>query len=265
MKILVGIDFSEASIHAAEYACKQFQGAHEFILLHVFNAVYTSTGSSGGRELEKQQAALSLDKLGLIRKSMKELNPDASVRSIARSGFLANVVKKIAEEHEINLLVLGNDGEHTWLSSLLNGAVSRVLDHTSLPLFIIPETISEHRQVAMALDGNKMGKLRGVKILRRLVEKSGNKLALIHITNEMEEGKELEPPTELTNTDTEYVWIYSNNVMDALINDIPEHGIGTLCLVHRPAQGWRKLVHTTHSDMMSIKTRIPLLILKEEQ
>jgi len=139
-KILIAIDYDQTAKKVAEVGFKLAKSLNaEVILLHVvsnpvlYYASYMAMAPvqiKGNHELK----AVSQD---FLEKTKHDLGDD-TIQTIVEEGAIAESILETAREHETDIIVLGTHSRK-WLENILLGSVAEyVLNHTTLPLFIIP-------------------------------------------------------------------------------------------------------------------------------
>jgi len=149
--ILVPINFSRASNHAAYYAlhiARQIKA--NIILCHVLHksehVPTTSSDSWTGDEppTAKNESTERLEEVAFIlRNKVSDFSmPDAfqpQVTCIAKAGEATNVINLIAKKEKAHLIIMGMTGAGT-ATRLLFGSVSQsMIDTTHIPLILVPE------------------------------------------------------------------------------------------------------------------------------
>ena len=148
-KVLIALDYDPAAQKVAEvgHLLAKTMGA-EVVLLHVISdPVYYSTteyspimGFSG-----MDMSALQLNNVDDLKKATQQfLNKskhhlgDESIQTSVKEGEFADTILKTATELHADLIVMGSHGRK-WLEKIVMGSVTeKVLNHTSIPLFIVP-------------------------------------------------------------------------------------------------------------------------------
>jgi universal stress protein A len=138
-KILVPVDFSEASRKALHYAvsfARQF-GA-ELLLLHILEPLPMAAdpmgGLSGFNPVPTGEAAAR--KLAQWR---NELAPNAPVRMSVKPGRARREILRTAEENNIDLIILGRRGHTGWSRLLAGGTAGGVLRGAPCPVLVVRE------------------------------------------------------------------------------------------------------------------------------
>ncbi len=149
-KILIALDYDPTAHKIAEigFSLGENQRA-EITLLHVIgNPSYYSSpvydpimGFGGyanmdllGPDIINELKNASLD---FLKKSKKHLGDD-NIKIMVKEGSIAESILDAAKELNADIIVMGSHS-HRWLENILIGSITEyVLQHTTIPLFIIP-------------------------------------------------------------------------------------------------------------------------------
>ncbi len=140
-KILCPIDFSEVSHNAIRYA-KEFACAMgaELILLHVVEPI-TMTAETVPYVSEAELERNAKDELAVL--AQKECPETLTVKQLVKVGVVPNTIIKVAEQENVDFLVMGSHGR-TGLAHLLLGSVTEaVMRRAKLPILVVKETEKE--------------------------------------------------------------------------------------------------------------------------
>jgi nucleotide-binding universal stress UspA family protein len=149
-KVMIALDYDPTAKKIAEtgFALAKTLGA-EVILLHVIaEANYYSSleyspivGFTGFMDMNPVQLESSD---GLKKASQSYLDnlkrhlDDKTIQTIVREGDFAESILKAAKDMNADIIVMGSHSRK-WLENIVMGSVTeKVLNHTSVPLFIIP-------------------------------------------------------------------------------------------------------------------------------
>ena len=130
-KILVAMDFSECSFAALDHACdlaKQY--GSKLYLLHVI----TSTGA--GATQEQDQIRRGLERLGAALSPKEELALATSKNALVGASPQRLIVDH-AQEHEIDLIVMGTHGRRGLAHFALGSVAERVLRSAPCPVMVL--------------------------------------------------------------------------------------------------------------------------------
>ncbi len=149
-KVLIALDYDPTAQKVAEqgFSLAKTMGA-EVILLHVITdpTYYTSTeyspimGFGGFIDVAQFQLAssdgLKAASQHFLDKTKHHLN-DEAIQTTVKEGDIADSILKTAKNLHADIIVLGSHSRK-WLENIVVGSVARdVLNHTQIPLFIIP-------------------------------------------------------------------------------------------------------------------------------
>lgn len=149
-KVLIALDYNPTSQKIAEtgYSMAKAMSA-DVILLHVIaEPTYYSTleyspivGFTGFMDLGPEQLdsvdALKNTSQNFLNKLKHHLG-DTAIQTFVKEGDLAESILKTAKEVHANIIVMGSHSRK-WLENIVMGSVTeKVLNNTSIPLFIIP-------------------------------------------------------------------------------------------------------------------------------
>ncbi|MGD0340784.1 MAG: universal stress protein [Bacteroidales bacterium] len=149
-KVLIALDYDPTAQKVAEagFSLAKSMGA-EVTLLHVISdPMYYSSpeyspimGFTGYMEMGPLQS-VSVD--GLKKASLKYLDKskhhlgDKTIQTMVKEGDFADSILSAAKKAHADIIVMGSHGRK-WLEDIVMGSVTeKVLNHTSIPLFIIP-------------------------------------------------------------------------------------------------------------------------------
>jgi nucleotide-binding universal stress UspA family protein len=149
-KVLIALDYDPTAQKVAEHGyslAKKLDAA--VILLHVVTdpVYYTSTeyspimGFDGYMDVSQFQTGTLGDLLSaathFLNKTKSHLG-DESIQTLVKEGDIADSILKVARENHADIIVLGSHSRK-WLEDILVGSVAEdVLNHSQIPLFIIP-------------------------------------------------------------------------------------------------------------------------------
>ncbi len=148
-KVLIAIDYDPSAEKVAEagYAMAMAMGAN-IILLHViaepsyyssmeFSPIMGFTGFADPHIPELVETELKKEALRFLDQSKEHLG-DGPIKTMVVEGAFADSILKIAKDEDADIIVVGRRS-HRGLGKLLMGSVAeKVLHHSAVPLFIIP-------------------------------------------------------------------------------------------------------------------------------
>jgi nucleotide-binding universal stress UspA family protein len=149
-KVLIALDYNPTAQKVAEAGFSMAKAMNaEIILLHVISdpVYYSSTenspimGFNGFMEMGHKQ----LDNVDSLKKASQQFLDkskqhlgDETIQTLVEEGDFAESILKTAEDLRADIIVMGTHSRK-WLENIVMGSVTeKVLNHTSIPLFIIP-------------------------------------------------------------------------------------------------------------------------------
>jgi nucleotide-binding universal stress UspA family protein len=147
-KILIALDYNPSAQKVAESGHKLAKAMNaQTILLHIvadftyysslnyspimgFDSFSNSVETEGSGEL-KRQAQNYLEK-------SKEHLKGPTIQTIVKSGDFAETILETAKELEVDVIVMGTHSRRGLEKILVGSVAEHVLNHSSIPLFIIP-------------------------------------------------------------------------------------------------------------------------------
>jgi universal stress protein A len=144
--ILVPIDFSEHSKKTIRYATR-FAARYEarIRLLHVFQvpdyAVTQYESKQVGFDQLKNQADIAEEEaLQNLERFEKELmNQGVNVKAFLRVGYPFEEIIQVANDPEIDLIIIGSHGRSGIKRLLLGSTAERVVEHAPCPVLVVKE------------------------------------------------------------------------------------------------------------------------------
>ena len=149
-KVLIALDYDQSAKKVAEqgFLLAQTMGA-QVVLLHVISdpVYYASTeyspimGFTGNLDQYPLQfdTTKGLEKATLhFLEKFKEHLGDETIQTVVKNGDFSEAIVKTAKDLHADIIVIGSHSRK-WLEDIVMGSVTKeVLQHTTIPLFIIP-------------------------------------------------------------------------------------------------------------------------------
>ncbi|MCH9689685.1 MAG: universal stress protein [Gammaproteobacteria bacterium] len=140
-KVLFATDFDEVGVSAAHKAKKiADENQAELLLVHVVEPIpaYAYPGFAGFAEVEvsiREQAEKELNALA------DQLGVDAKHR-LLEFGSVKNEIVRLADEHQVDLIVAGSHGKHG-LALLLGSTANAILHGSHCDMLIVQPNIKD--------------------------------------------------------------------------------------------------------------------------
>ncbi len=149
-KVLIALDYNPTAQKVAETGFSMAKSMNaEVVLLYVISdpVIYSTSGYSPiiGFNGYTNVTSIVLDSVdGLKDASLQYLDKtrqhlgDKTIQATVKEGDFADTILETAKEVHADIIVLGSHSQK-WLENVLMGSVAeKVLQHTFIPLFIIP-------------------------------------------------------------------------------------------------------------------------------
>lgn len=149
-KVLIALDFDPTAQKVAEVGFSLAKTLRaQIILVHVISdsVYYASTDFSPvlGFTGYMEMGPLQIDSVDGLKKASqyfldktKQHLGDETIQTLIKEGDFAECILKAAADVEADIIVMGSHGRK-WLEKIVMGSVTeKVLQITSIPLFIIP-------------------------------------------------------------------------------------------------------------------------------
>ena len=152
-RILLPTDGSKNSEKAIEHALTiaEYEDA-EIIILNVVDSVYL-TGLPEEDLITKSEIILEEESKKLtsrvksiineIEKEKGEEGKEIKMRTLTIEGNAADVILKISEKEDIDLIVIASSGKHMLDRFLLGSVTEKTVRHSKVPILVIPNKDDE--------------------------------------------------------------------------------------------------------------------------
>ena len=286
-KILVAVDFSEPSRHAAmfalHYAAKT--GA-EILLLHAYYAPDLTTvpfddesfGFQGTlteyltelRETAKKQTLSFMN--GLKEEASKKKLGKVKMDYFIVKGSLDDAVFYAEDSYRPGLIILGARGKDKRRDDPIGSMTARILEKASIPVLVVPEDAEVHdffalKEVIYATNFDEAD-FQAVKKLMTILEPFGMKILCTHFCkNENDPEKKIKMEGLLKyfrgsypGLEVECLVIHKSDVVEGLNDLILDHPVSAVALTTHRRNLIEKLFYPSVARKMYFHTRVPLLV-----
>lgn len=188
--ILIATDFSFNAYNAVFHATQLLKGEPSmFYLLNVYDEHTPIQSNSGGKNLLQQLSDESNEGLQHTyhRIKLDEPNPKYVFEMLSKKGDLVEVIEKIIEEKEIELLVMGNSGISEIKAIFLGSNVLRAIGKIKkCPILTIPKEIDFNplNEIAFVTDYKSRFDAGLLEPLRFIARRFNSKIRIMHINKE---------------------------------------------------------------------------------
>ncbi|WP_437395836.1 universal stress protein [Flagellimonas lutimaris] len=265
LQILVPTDFSNNSYNALYYAASLFKNKE-----CTFHIVNVCTGENNpDREQAKIESTQELD--ALVHRLVRDVeeNKEHAFEKVSLCSDMTEGVAKYAEEHQMDLTVIGNKGKEEIKHILFgNNAMQLIREITSCPVLIVPLEIDFKKVEKIGFTSNYANPI-GNKNIKAIQFFSGLTDSVI-VPMSIDENKD-DDSTEKNKAD--FLEALSKNiynevelpVFDGKVNTILEFvdlwSIDMLCMVYYPHHFFLEFIGKGIIKELNTKLNVPFLIL----
>lgn len=279
---LVPIDFSQASINAAEFAAelsKQTNVEHIVLL----NAYYVSPLETMlpnpdmvqlMEEEVENEAADRIKKLEHLKHKLKKHVREGVKISIHlnRSHLLRAVVENVSAK-DADLVIMGSKGNTSKTDDEIGGHVVRVSKASPVPVIVVPPHYSFEpiTKVVVACDFNKVKETVPLESLKRLLDKKKFELLVVNIDKE---SKHLSGDAERRAEETvlygmlkqyhpKYSYVNNPDVINGILKFAGDNDAQLVIALPHKYSFFQSLLHDSVSQQLAASAAVPVLLLKE--
>lgn len=260
-KILVPLDFSEASKNALNYALNLFSSTSiEITLLHVYGAHSTAlVMKSIDRVLIKDAKA----KLKEVTEDISAKAPNAKVKTVLAKEYAVSSISELADSGNYDFIVMGTKGVSGLKEVFIGSVAGGVISKTEAPVIVVPEDYNYQpfKKIIFALGNVEINNEKTIQPLKTLTQIEHVELEVLHITKEGESDlkadldilKDLNP--NYTNKSSE------GDINKDISNYANSEHADLLCLLRTKRDFFHRLFSGSVTSKQTFDCSIPLLIL----
>jgi nucleotide-binding universal stress UspA family protein len=279
-KILFPTDFSPASSNAFHYSllfADQLEA--EIEVLHVIYPQYQGT------DLPVMAAKATQEQIKGVRAIMEnfidaavdmvtdELEHTATIETMIELGSPVGTIQAIAERDDIDLVMMGTQGEHSTWEKLFGSVTSGVIQRTDCHILAIPEHAKLEKIHTMAFATNlKEADPYHIWEVTNLLEPFSPILHCVHLQSEDDVDKLVEM-TDMENFFANHAptlqinfHILKGDCLDAQLNEFAETRDVDLLVMASPHRSFfERLFHRSQTRRMALNGTVPLFIFREDK
>ncbi len=278
---LIPVDFSETSVHAAEFAAqlsKQTAVEH-LVLLHSYHvSIYESVLPTPDMIIPSEEeidehTRKKLNQLESIRTKLHKLvreNVTIHIR-ISRSTLVRAIIETVSKEN-VDLVILGSNGTNSDDISHVGSNVVNISKLSPVPVIVVPPACHYEliKKVVMACDFQKVKDTIPLESLKKLLSRHDVELLVVNVdpSDKLRHAnpEQLAEKTALYKMLKEYHPKYYYNSSADVINGIIKfadnhHSQLVIALPHKYSF-FQSLLHTSVSQGLTLQSAVPVLLLK---
>ncbi|HZY82568.1 MAG TPA: universal stress protein [Cyclobacteriaceae bacterium] len=262
-KILVPIDFSNASKNASHYAAEIAAQVHaEVDLIHILNINSTSTTLMNWKKLEEQMIS-SADQGA--EELIASIDKPVKVRFSRSAGHpFYDVVRSYARDHHEDLIVMGTHGASGIKKALIGSNAASVINNSPVPVLAIPSgsTFTGIKNILYATSMTNLDT--EIKIVAKFAKKFDARITIVHVS-EKGSGKRdysnlLSILSRIAHYDKlDFVVVEGTNVAESLQNVVEERKPDVIAMFTHELSLYEKIFGKGVTRNVAFNATIPLL------
>jgi len=272
-KILVPTDFSKCANNAMTFALELATRAGASV--HVLHVIYPNEGVDNNvynafwidEYYERRKRDLE-DWANRFRKN--QAFKDIKITASCEIGFPVGSVKKVANEQNADLIVMGTTGATGLRGAVMGSTASGVVSAVHIPVFAIPAKANflSHTDYVLATDFALRIDKNSLKLLKEILRFQHAGIHILHVLNKPDEepDKALEAKVKHLLEDTAYQFHYLHdvNVSRAVNNFIKTIRANGLIVISHHHSFLYKLVFQRVSRVLTHHVKVPILALHDK-
>jgi nucleotide-binding universal stress UspA family protein len=278
---LVPIDFSETSIHAAEFASllSNQTDVANLVLLHSYHvSVYESVLPTPDmviptEEEIEENTKEKITQLEHIRSKLHKIARQGVIIHVrvSRSSLVRAILETIDKE-TVDLVILGSNGSNTGNISHIGSNVINISKLSSVPVIVVPPACHYEmiKKVVMACDFQKVKDTVPLEALKRLLSRHDVDLLVVNVDpsdkHKHSDPQQLAEENALYSMLKEYhpKYYYHNNadIINGILNFANAHHSQLVIALPHKYSFFQSILHTSVSKRLTIQSAMPVLLLK---
>lgn len=271
MKILIPTDYSVLARQAAEYAVSLSANLDaEFVLLHCDNVPRPSYSFVNKLDDILREEAIKTGN-EIIESIKTSTGIDAKMSCDFTFGDPIEVLDKYAEQHDIDLIVMGTKGETVVKNRIFGSVAAGVLEHVSCPTLFVPTNAESNlpKNIAFATDLTNIEE--EIDELIAFAQLFDATIHVVHVYPDI-----IDPSTfdsESTKLELISKTSYPNITFNAVMDDDIIAGLDSFIESDNPdlvamftykSGVLEYLFNTSYSEKMAMHSTTPLLIMRKK-
>ena len=271
--ILVPIDFSVASHHAAKYAVSLAEVFNaKVIFLNVVPETLIIDEEATDATVSMHQE-LVVNNKELMAKEIKAFskNHNAKIQGYNEEGSPSDIILEMVNEKKPDMIIMGMKGKEK-SNSVFGSTVTAIVRKSSIPVLVIPENAIYQSidTITFATDFDARTGSDSYSLLMEIAKKYSS---FIQILNVQKIGKKMSDNEFIGKMGTHYSFeamkhnfntIEDENVIEGINKFIEEKPCEILVMIAHKHSFFERMLGKVHTKKMSYETRIPLLVLQNK-
>jgi nucleotide-binding universal stress UspA family protein len=277
---LIPVDFSKASVNAAEYAAAlshQTDVEHIILLNAYYVSIYETTLPSPDMILLReedieQNAADRLEKLNALKiELIKQVRPGVEISIHLNRSHLLRAVIENSISKNVDLIILGSRGNSSNEDTQIGSHVIKIAKASPIPIIVVPPayTFKGVNKVAVAIDFNKVKDTAPLEALKRLLNRRKVELMVVNVDNKGKHQGDAEYAAEesalhgmLKQYNPKYFFLEDNNIINGILQFAADKDAQLVIALPHKYSFFQSIMHTSISHQLAESSAVPVLLLK---
>ncbi|MFK8037061.1 MAG: universal stress protein [Crocinitomicaceae bacterium] len=262
MTILIPIDFSDSSIHAAKFALTHYPDAG-FCLLHIVNA--RQAGSTILVDINEDLQKFFHERMVKTLAELEMLFTDTKIEGKVEVGFFSETLVEEIENSEANLVVIGTNGASSIDEILLGSNAYLAIKNSSIPLLVIPPNHSLATPKRILFTSDFEDDLAD-KVVQPILDFKNKFNADMHVLHVSHSGAEDDVKMKINHLIDDVVSRFhvvgEENVENTIVEYADEHEFDLIVLAPKSRGIIRGLFHQSTTKKVSAGMKTALFVIK---
>ncbi len=277
--ILVPVDFSRTSAHAAKYALRIAQqiGNCRLLLVHVVRVGYYETilpsvdyTQYGDDDIQKMHKSF-MKKLNCLKDKLVSLSEKmVPVHILIEEGSLLATINDINASEDPWLVVIGSNGSDDENNKALGNNTIKIAKTSTKPVLVVPPTALFKRveKLILACDFRKITEVIPVESLRSVALTLGAKLEVLNVDPKGDQRKEEILREQqlldemLRGLEPEYQFTLNRNVAEGILEYAKSSRAQIIISLPRKYSFFESILHDSVSARITFRSDKPVLLLR---
>ena len=180
-KILIGIDFSDASLAAARWAATHIAADAELLLVHVVPVPRPPIYLDERLGRSAEQRSISAPRLRTALQGFADLLGHTRIKVGVRTGVPWSALARVAGEVKADLICVGRGQKRKGSNRFGATTPQRLLGISRIPVFVIPQGVTAKPTRVLAALSARPGSERVIPVAGRLAKIWESPLEAIHV------------------------------------------------------------------------------------
>lgn len=258
--VIVPVDFSDNSIHAARYAVQLLTGHYgvNMILHHVYEK--PSMAAEAGQRLETLKEDLA--KNGVVK---------ITVLAEEGSDFIAEL-EKLARHQQADLIIMGITGRSPLGQTFIGSNTLKMVQQKICPVLIVPEGADyrEVKNVLLTSDFKNVKSTTPIVPIKKVLKTFSPNLHIMNVDSEHYVALTEEYQAERSKLkemfgefNPEFYFLGLQDVDEAISQFAHDKNVDFIVIIHKGQTLFSKLFVKSHTKKLAYHSTIPVLALHE--